>query len=234
MDSLFNRIVDFDDTAFRNIVSLKESVDLFSDLSEGFPEVSETAVKIEMHVKRNLEPSSPAVISRSFHYSTAIGYPFEKEPFMFSRFSDGTYGVWYGSLEEETTLYETAYHMIVAETNIESNSGVIIRERSMYTVHCSAILFDFRKKEKKYPKLIDKNSYDYTQTVGKRVATEGHPGIITPSSRCNGANIVIFNPRVLSNPKLQYYLSYELNLDTKIMTVNRNSVKIHTILFDEI
>ena len=37
---------------------------------------------------------------------------------------------------------------------------------------------------------------------------EGHPGLLAPSSRTKGTNIVILNPDVLSTPRLHCYLTY--------------------------
>lgn len=204
---LFDKSIGFDQDVFRNIVSLRESVDLFDDLTEGDEALSEVAIEAEMRVKKNLHPAQPGVIHRGFHYNTAIGYPFETEPYISTRYGDGTFGVWYGSLDMETTFYETVFHMIRAELAVEGLSEVVIRERAVYKVHCCAILLDLRGKKKSFPQLVN-NDYTFTHSIGKRLHQEGHPGLVSPSARCNGDNVVVFNPTVLSNPTNHCFLIY--------------------------
>jgi hypothetical protein len=73
VQSLFDKTVDFNDDVFRNITSLRESEDLFDDLSDGHEFLSNVARTVEMKVKSTIPPG---IISRGFHYTTAIDYPF--------------------------------------------------------------------------------------------------------------------------------------------------------------
>ena len=209
--ALFQKCVSFSDDVYRNIVSLKCSEDLFDDLYEDTdPDLYAIAVACEMRVKSEL---SPGVIQRGFHYNTAILYPFEKEPFLSTRYSDGRYGVWYGSLDERTTIYETAYHFAKFESatdwQIEGLSDTVVRERAVYKIHCQSILIDLRSA--RFAAKLTTNDYYYTQKVGEHLQREGHPGIITPSARSQGDNIVMFNPDRLSNPSVFQYYRYVLS-----------------------
>jgi hypothetical protein len=207
-EPLFNKTTDFDRRPYRNITSLRESEDLFDDLTDGDDEASAIGAEAEMRVKEKLVPRSPAIIHRGFQYSKSIiEYPFEKEPYLSTRFGDGTYGVWYGSAELRTTVYETVFHMIKAELAVEGLDEIIIRERAVYRVRCRAILIDLREKEKSFPKLVA-DDYSFTQRIGRRINKEGHPGLLAPSARCNGINVAIFNPEVLSDPQLHCYFTY--------------------------
>ena len=219
---LFDRISDFNRDVCRNIVSLRESEDLFDDLSDGDPEYSKVAIDAEMRVKGNRQPHVPGVIQRSFHYSTAIAYPFEHEPYIYSRFGNGSFGVWYGSIGMETTIYETAYHMIRAESAVEGLDEVIIRERAVYDVHCKSILIDLRGKAENFPQLVE-DDYIFTQQIGLQLHQEGHPGLLTQSARTRGVNAVIFNPSVLSNPRLKCYLKYCFDPTTTTVRVERQT-----------
>ncbi|MDX1739172.1 MAG: RES family NAD+ phosphorylase, partial [Alphaproteobacteria bacterium] len=164
--TLFDQTTDFDRKPYRNITSLRESEDLFDDLTDEDEEASAIGAAAEMRVKEKLVPRSPAIIHRGFQYSKSIiEYPFEKEPCLSTRFGDGTYGVWYGSIELRTTVYETGYHMIKAELAVDGLDEVIIRERAVYRVRCRAILIDLREKEKSFPKLVA-NDYGFTQRIG--------------------------------------------------------------------
>jgi hypothetical protein len=222
---LFEKSIDLDQDVFRNIVSLRESVDLFDDLTDGDESLSEVAIEAEMRVKKDLYPAQPGLIYRGFHYNTAIGYPFETEPYMATRYGDGTFGVWYGALDLETTLYETVYHMLRVELAVEGISDVIIRERAVYKIHCCAILLDLCGKEIDYPQLVS-NDYEFTHTIGKRLQREGHPGLLAPSARCGGKNIVVFNPSVLSDPINHCFLTYSFNPDKMEVKIEREEGKV--------
>jgi hypothetical protein len=218
MEGLFIKTVDFDDDIYRNIVSLRVSDDLFDDLAEGDPELSELLASTEMRIKRE---NPPGIISRGFHYSTAIGYPFSTEPFMASRFGDGSFGVWYGSLEMDTTLYETAWHMMQDESGIEGLDEIVIRERAIYLVQGRAIFFDLTGRNEDFPQLVA-NDYAFTQQVGKRLQNEGHPGLFAASARCSpGTNVAVFNPQVLSHPKLFCYFSYQFDPGRQSIAIER-------------
>ena len=54
MDKLFTRVIDFSKDVFRNIVSLRETQDLFDDLSDGDAELSHTGCHIMNRRRRCL------------------------------------------------------------------------------------------------------------------------------------------------------------------------------------
>ena len=202
--TLFDTTRDFDDDLVRNIVSLRTSQDLFDDLTDNIPRRSAVATAAEMRVKSDIPGG---VIARGFHYTTAIEYPFVTEPYLRSRYGDGRFGVWYGALDERTSIYETAYHMIQDEGRIEGLTTAIVRERAVYDVHCRAILVDLSGKRESHPEIIADN-YAKTQAIGQRVALEGHPGLLAPSARCDGVTAAIFNIKVLSKAQVRRYLTY--------------------------
>ncbi len=217
MQEMFNLTRELEQDVFRNIVSLRETQNLFDDL-DAEETSTEVAIRAEMRVKANI-PSG--LIARGFHYSTAIGYPFQSEPFMASRFGDGTYAVWYGSLELETTVFETAHHMIRNELSIEGLVEEVVRERAVYAVHCRAVLIDLVGKEAVFP-LLTADDYAFCQPIGRRIHHEGHPGLLAPSARRpGGTNTVIFNPEVLHNPRHHCFLSYRLDPRRGRVTIER-------------
>lgn len=208
---------DFNDTLCRNIVSLRTSIDLFADLSGGDPKLSKAAQDAEMRVKSN---TTPGIIARGIHYTTAIDYPFSTEPYLRTRYGDGTFGVWYGALELETTYAETAFHMMVDESRIEGLSEEVIRERALYHVHCRALLADLSAKRESHPQLI---SEDYTDTlaIARRLVDENHSGLLAPSARCNGTIAALFKSSVLTDPQVQHYLTYRFSPQQKSVLVER-------------
>jgi len=220
--TLFDKTADFDGQPYRNVTSLRESEDLFDDLNDGDEGASAIAAEAEMRVKDHLIDRFPENFYRSFHYTRSIiDYPFKSEPYLFTRFGDGTYGIWYGSLEMKTTVFETGFHMIKAELAVEGLDEVVVRERAVYRVRCRAILIDLRGKQKSFPKLLA-DDYGFTQLIGQRMNREGHPGLLVPSARIKGTNLVIFNPDVLSDPRLHCYLTYFFDPLTLNIRVERS------------
>lgn len=218
MERLFERLCDFRQDVFRNIVSLRESIDLFDDINDGDDQLSSVACEAEMAVKADMPPG---IISRGYHYNAAIGYPFETQPFMQTRYSDGRYGVWYGSSTFETTIFESAYHMMQRIRAIEGVSEVVVRERAVYKVSCHALLLDLSSKAGDFPQLLD-NDYTFTHQIGSRVHKEGHPGLLAPSARHQGqTNVVAFKKDILSNARNHCYLTYELDPTLGQLVVSR-------------
>jgi hypothetical protein len=219
--TLFDKTADFKGRPYRNITTLRESEDLFDDLTGGDEAASAIAAEAEMRVKDRPIRRDPKIIQRGFDYTrTIIDYPFKNEPYLFTRFGDGTYGVWYGSLELKTTVFETGFHMVKAEGAVEGLDEVVVRERAVYRVKCSAILIDLRGKQSAFPKLAA-DTYGFTQKIGQRINREGHPGLLAPSARYNGTNIAVFNPDVLSDPRIHCYLTYFFDPQTLKIKVER-------------
>ncbi len=232
MDPLFAQLqlVDTHQDIFRNIVSIHSSQDLFDDLSSS-PEEWVLAQQVEDEVKPPPYQSSQPIIHRPFEdaqWFNAIGWPFKH--WQASRYSDGSFGVWYGGESIETTAHETAYHWFNGllrdagfESSHEAAQGVgIIAERKIYNVQCDAALIDLRRAAKKNPGLIHPSNYSATRTIGARLSKEGHPGLVTPSVRHpQGDSYAILNPNVLSSPRHNCHLTYTLLGET--ITVERQA-----------
>ena len=215
MNPLFSRLAlaDIHRDVVRNIVSLRESQNLFDDLTDS-PEEWLLARQVANEVKPPPYRSSTPVIDRPFEdadWFNAILWPFRN--WQASRFSDGTFGLWYGSGSIETTVFESAYHWdrwLLCDAGFEKEA--VIGERQLYSVACDAALLDFRPVVHDYPGLVHKNDYSFSQSVGARIHREGHPGLIVPSVRHgDGDNFVIFNPAILSDPRHNCFLTYRLD-----------------------
>ena len=91
---------------------------------------------------------------------------------------------------------------------------MVIAERKVYMVACSAALLDFRSASNEHSDPLHPSDYAFCQLVGARIHREGHPGLLTRSvRRPDGENVAIFNPDVLSNPRLNCQLTFRLNND---------------------
>nr|WP_315244584.1 RES family NAD+ phosphorylase [uncultured Albidiferax sp.] len=215
MDPLFSHLTlaDVHCNAIRNIVSIRASQDLFDDLTSS-PEEWALAQQVEDAVKPRLYQSRTPVIHRPFEdaeWCNAIGWPFQH--WQASRFSDGSFGIWYGCDSAETSVFETAYHWFRRFlTDAGFDKEPVIGERKLYTVACDAALVDLRPVAAQQPSLLHKTDYRTTQSVGARLHREGHPGLVTPSVRhAAGQNYAVLNPDVLSNPRQYCQLTYRLD-----------------------
>lgn len=172
------------------------------------------AQSVEDETKPSFYRSDQPIIDRPFEDSAwfnAIEWPFEH--WQSSRFSNGQHGVWYGSDCIETSVFESAYNWykrLLCDAGFENHS--VIAERSVYSVACSAALLELRSAADAYPDLLNASDYTFCQALGSRISREGHPGLITRSvRRPGGENAAVFNPSVLSSPKLVCELTYRLS-----------------------
>jgi hypothetical protein len=207
------RVVDTHRDVRRNIVSLRRSRNLFDDLSDD-PAEQALAQQVESAVKPPHFRSPTPVIDRPFEEAAwfdAIGWPFRH--WQSSRYSDGSFGVWYGADTVETTVRETAYHWyhgLIGDAEGYAQQPVAI-ERKVYDVACEALLLDLRSRVETFPALLHRSDYSFTQQVGARLQREGHPGLLAPSVRHRaGLNYVLFNAGVLSDPRVNCMLTYRL------------------------
>jgi hypothetical protein len=212
-EELIRDVVDFHGDLVRNIQTIRVSQDLFDDLSE---EPADRAVAIAAEAADRI-PSDAPLLTRPFDYGTVVTFPFVNFNGHATRFSEGlSYGVWYGSLELETTVYETVHHR--HRFLLDSFSGenrAIAGERRVFEVSCNAILIDLRGKERKEKRLVDRASYAYTQPLGRYLREQGTNGLLVKSARDiraqGGVNAAMFRAEVLSRVRDLCHLTYVMN-----------------------
>lgn len=214
-DRLFDNIqlIDVQQRLVRNIVSIRSSQDLFDDLSGAAVDWA-LAQRTEDAVKPPSYASHTPVIDRPFEdteWFNSVMWPFKH--WQASRYSDGTFGVWYGSSQAETTVYETVYHWysgLLKDAGFDREN--VVGERKLYNVSCGAMLWDLRSLFLSDARLRHATDYSFSQSLGARLHREGHPGLLTHSVRhAGGENFVIMNPDVLSEPQLHCQLTYRLD-----------------------
>jgi len=218
MDGFFSGLpmVDVHQPLLRNIKSIVVSQDLFDDLSDD-PRDWDVAQRHEMNTKPPTYESANTIIDRPFEeadWFAAIGFPFRE--WTESRYSDGTFGIWYGADTLETSIHETVYHWrrMLADSELdkdisEGRRPPISGDRKVYNVRCDAVLPDLRVRTTDYPALIA-DDYGFTQQIGSRLHHERHPGMAAKSARYDGDCYAILNPGVLSKPQAICYLSYRM------------------------
>ena len=201
--------VPFADDLIRNIPGIRVSQALFDDLAQG---AADEEVAIAAEALGRIPRPAPA-ITRPFDYGTVIAYSFDAANWQATRFSDGQrFGVWYGSLELETTIYETVFHAhrFIADSYPDLDRDVV-RERRVFDVRCDALLVDLRGRDTTHPDLVSRTSYSFTQALGRYLHEQGQNGLLVKSARCEGINAAVFNPQRLSNVRDKLFLTYRIN-----------------------
>lgn len=209
-------------SAYRNIATCDPSQDLYDDLVD--PEDYGTLFQLES-LTQGID-QDPIHRNRCFQYgeidrSTVC---FEKF-FGWSRFSDGTFGVWYGAMDEATSIRETSYKRPEIDSNDFKNAnGPIIQCRRLFRAELSAKRsVALTEKNEIYPSLISEE-YSFCQQLGIKAVKEGIDMYFTPSARNQGGvcTPVFAKHVILNDTALRTYLVIYTNLNTppKIATVS--------------
>ena len=126
-----------------------------------------------------------------------------------SRFSNGTYGVYYAASSLETAIRETAYHFAL----IAADSKDSLRREDMRVLvgTINHVFDDANSLEETFKAaILDKNSYAVSQRFGGERRTTESDGIFFPSVRHrNGTCVAAFWPNVVSIPVQERHLKYE-------------------------
>ncbi len=217
-----NSIYNFNDNAIRNTPIFTDNNNELLDIADDQFDLDVARKIINKHRKSHFD-------TIAYH---AVDYVFNQQGCFQSRFSDGSYPVWYGSLDQETTFYETIFHWhrTIIEAMHYDDDTPIVTNRSLFSVGCNAMLIDLRKSIDEIPELTDKNlkSYKTTQTLGKEIYKQNQSGIYTYSARKNkGENIAIFNRKALSNVEHLKNIEYKYDFKkSKVFVVDKSSKKL--------
>lgn len=224
---LLTDIATFDASLFRNIKTIRRSQALYDDLSD---EASDWAVAIAAETATNVASSAP-FITRPFDYGIAVAFPFVPSRWHATRFSEGThFGVWYGALDMETTIYETVFHWTrFVKASFSGIDRTIRADRRVFSVNCDALLVDLRTKHEEFRGLVDRRSYAFTQPVGAYLKAQHQNGLLVRSARSDGHNAALLRPNSLRNPVDHCQLEYEYNPAAGNVKITRQRGK--TLLF---
>jgi hypothetical protein len=218
-DDLLRNNVAFQGDFVRNVKTIRASQQLFDDLSADHMDWAvATAAEADERV-----PTSAAIVTRPFDYGTAIGFSFDPSTWQATRFSDARrFGVWYGSLDAETTLYETVFHWHrFLMDSYATEDRVIPGERRLFDVRCDALMIDLRGREVEYPDLVSRASYAFTHALGNYLFDQGTNGVLVKSARCDGINGALFRRDRLSNVREKMLLTYRCNPAQDLCDVER-------------
>jgi RES domain len=126
-----------------------------------------------------------------------------------SRFSDGTYGVYYAAEHLHTAIRETVFHF----SRFAADSNDPPRREDMRVLLGSAdrIFEDVDKADAPMKaSILDKNSYAYSQKFASEQRNNESDGLVYPSVRHDGGQcIAAFWPDTVGIPIQERHLQYE-------------------------
>lgn len=126
-----------------------------------------------------------------------------------SRFSDGTYGVYYAAESVDTAIAETRYHRerFLAATQ----EPAIDLDMRVYLTDVTGTLQDLRGRQD-LAAIYAPDSYRDSQSLGRTMRAQGAWGVIYDSVRWQwGQCVAVLRPRALSNCRQGMHLVYAWN-----------------------
>ncbi len=134
-----------------------------------------------------------------------------------SRFSDGTYGVFYAANDLNTAIAETKHHRerflsATAQARMELDMRV-------YLVDLNGNLHDLRGQKAAQPLVYHNDNYAAGQHLARTLRAHGSNGIAYDSiRRTSGECVAVFRPPLLSNARQERHFCYVWN-GQKVETV---------------
>ncbi len=127
-----------------------------------------------------------------------------------SRFSDGSYGVFYCARKRDTAIAETRYHSaLFMQATREPPMRLQMR---LYTVQARGEAVDLREASRSDPRIVDPDDYSHTQAIGRSLRAAGALGIVYPSVRHPGGEcLAALRTCIVKNCLHAAYLEYHWN-----------------------
>lgn len=124
-----------------------------------------------------------------------------------SRFSDGSYGVFYTAHDLDTAIAETRYQR--ERFMRATHQGRMELDMRVYTLALNGMLHDLRRQQKRMNAVYHPEDYSAGQQVGTTLHSQGSVGIVYDSVRQKGGECAgVFRPRALSRCKQRQHLCY--------------------------
>jgi RES domain-containing protein len=127
-----------------------------------------------------------------------------------SRFSDGTYGVFYCARKQDTAIAETRYHAaLFMQATREPPMRLQMR---LYKVTAKGEVADLRQASKTESRIVDRYDYSHSQAIGRSLRANGAQGILYPSVRHPGGEcLAALRTGIVKNCLHAAYLEYHWN-----------------------
>lgn len=141
-------------------------------------------------------PGSTVIMSAFFHLNPAG-----------SRFTDGSFGVFYAGSDLATAVAETKHHRI--KFLAATSEAPIDLDMRVYVVDLDADLHDIRGMKDDHQLVYHLNSYAAGQMLANHLRSIESYGIVYDSVRHSGGECVaVFRPKALSNCRQERHLCY--------------------------
>ncbi|MHB1332235.1 MAG: RES family NAD+ phosphorylase [Sulfuriferula sp.] len=127
-----------------------------------------------------------------------------------SRFSDGSYGVFYCAGDKATAIAETRYH---AGQFLDATQEASMRlQMRLYNVQAKGEVVDLREAAGTDTRIINPDDYSYSQSLGRQLRAENVQGILYPSVRKpDGECLAALRTAILRDCLHSAYLEYNWN-----------------------
>ena len=123
-----------------------------------------------------------------------------KQGLQSTRFSDGSFTVFYGSLELETAETEVRHHLCTGYSGKPDRRRVAWFQ--CFRCHFDGYVKDLRTKQEEWPDLTHKNDYEFCNRLGAEARETSLDGLLAPSTRhSGGTNLPVFIRSALSDPR---------------------------------
>ncbi len=124
-----------------------------------------------------------------------------------SRFSDGSYGVYYAARELDTAIAETTFHM--ARFYAQTADPPHAEEMRVLVGPVDAGFHDIRGDPGRWRAILHPEDYTASQELGRRLRAAGSNGVVYPSvRRHSGQWLGAFRPRAVGLPVQGRHLRY--------------------------
>jgi hypothetical protein len=225
----------YENFAWRNIVSRTPSVAIHDNIAQDeldlliaqAMELEKRPIQFQSHTpiidrpfeQHELESELYRQWTDSQSWDEAVAYPFAHVNE--GRFNPKKFAAWYGSSEELTTIFETAYHWLRQSIDDYGDlSGVKMRQRAVHKVQVDGWVLDLRGQCDEYPLMLDKSDYSTSHAVAREAYATGCAGVWVKSARNpKGCNLVMYRPGPLKKSQFARYLEYRLTANHKTIQV---------------
>ena len=148
----------------------------------------------------NVDGKTPLSLSDVID-STFQGHESEVKPFSEGRFGDGTMGVYYSAIDEDTCRKEVAFHLLGQISGLKQDP----HPRTYDSIVCryEGTTIDLRGKEHEFPELVSqtRRGYPFCQEIAREAVARGADGFFAPSARNPGGTCVpVFTREALFEP----------------------------------
>lgn len=127
-----------------------------------------------------------------------------------SRFTDGSYGVFYAGQTIATAVAETRHHR--TRFLLATDEPAQELDMRVYAIDLNAEVHDIRGMHGSHPGYYHPTDYGASQALAAELRENGSNGIVYHSVRdAGGACVAVFRPRVLSNCRQERHLCYVWN-----------------------